>query len=131
MKSLPEYKHLPQSDSKSHTGLRPFQKMLGFLSFKRKVIILGCFNGGVIWASELLRKIRNISGKALTKTSRELEISSSAARTIYPVIPPKVDYRYIELGDILVVALTAGRDWAIDYKSRAGEFIESGAPNKK
>ena len=46
------------------------------------------------------------------------------ARAIYPVIPPRVEYRLTELGEKLVVALNAHRDWAMDNNARVEEAIE-------
>ena len=46
------------------------------------------------------------------------------ARAIYPVIPPRVEYSLTELGETLVVALNALRDWAMDNNARVEEAIE-------
>ena len=61
----------------------------------------------------------------LSQTLRELESYGLVARAIYPVIPPKVEYSLTELGDTLVVALNALRDWAMDNNARVEGAIEA------
>ena len=103
---------------------RPFQKMLGRLSNKWNVLIIRRLSGRTLRPSELRREIGNISAKVLTQALRELESYGLVARAIYPVIPPRVEYSLTELGETLVVALNALRDWAMDNNARVEEAIE-------
>jgi DNA-binding HxlR family transcriptional regulator len=48
---------------------------------------------------DLLRKIGGINQKMLTQTLRNLETDGLIMRTIYPVVPPKVEYRLTKLGE--------------------------------
>ena len=72
---------------------------------------------------KLRREIGNISPVS-TQALRELESYGLVARAIYPVIPPRVEYSLTELGETLVVALNALRDWAMDNNARVEEAIE-------
>ena len=74
--------------------------------------------------SELRRDIGDIFAKVLTQTLREMESYGLVQRTVFPVIPPKVEYSLTELGDNLVVALDALRDWAKDNNHKVEEAIE-------
>ena len=124
MTSNPEYRQLPLDEIKELEKSRPFQKMLGRLSNKWNVLIIRRLSGRTIRPSDLRREIGNISAKVLTQALRELESYGLVARAIYPVIPPRVEYRLTELGETLVVALNALRDWAMDNNARVEEAIE-------
>ena len=124
MTSNPEYRQLPLDEIKKLEKSRPFQKMLGRLSNKWNVLIIRRLSGRTLRPSELRREIGNISAKVLTQALRELESYGLVARAIYPVIPPKVEYSLTELGETLVVALNALRDWAMDNNARVEEAIE-------
>ena len=124
MTSNPEYRQLPLDEIKKLEKSRPFQKMLGRLSNKWNVLIIRRLSGRTIRPSELRREIGNISAKVLTQALRELESYGLVARAIYPVIPPRVEYSLTELGETLVVALNALRDWAMDNNARVEEAIE-------
>tara|TARA_A100001388_G_C28637572_1_gene435412 strand:+ start:121 stop:537 length:417 start_codon:yes stop_codon:yes gene_type:complete len=124
MKSNPEYRQLPLDEIKKLEKSRPFQKMLGRLSNKWNVLIIRRLSGRTLRPSELRREIGNISAKVLTQALRELESYGLVARAIYPVIPPRVEYSLTELGETLVVALNALRDWAMDNNARVEEAIE-------
>ena len=115
---------LPLDEIKKLEKSRPFQKMLGRLSNKWNVLIIRRLSGRTLRPSELRREIGNISAKVLTQALRELESYGLVARAIYPVIPPRVEYSLTELGETLVVALNALRDWAMDNNARVEEAIE-------
>ncbi|MDG2033246.1 MAG: helix-turn-helix domain-containing protein [Rhodospirillales bacterium] len=125
MRIIPEYRHLPPEKIRALEESRPFQKMLGRLSNKWNVVVIRRLNGRTLRPSELRREIGNISAKVLTQTLRELESYGLVSRAVYPVIPPKVEYSLTELGDTLVVALNALRDWAMDNNARVEDAIET------
>ena len=74
--------------------------------------------------SELRRDIGDISAKVLTQTLREMESYGLVERTVFPVIPPKVEYSLTELGDSLVMALDALRNWAMDNNGKVETAME-------
>ncbi len=123
MTATPEYRKLPPEEIKALEESRPFQKMLGRLSNKWNVVVIRRLSGRTVRPSELRREIGNISAKVLTQTLRELESYGLVERKVYPVIPPKVEYSLTELGDTLVVALDALRDWAMDNNARVETAI--------
>ena len=125
MNSVAEYKKLPPGEIRKLEESRPFQKMLGRLSNKWNVMVIRRLSAGTQRPSELRRDIGDISAKVLTQTLRELESYGLVSRTVYPVIPPKVDYSLTPLGDTLVVALDALRDWAMDYNATVEASIDA------
>lgn len=65
---------------------------------KWKTMMIYHLRDGALRSSDLQRSLNGISNKMFTQTARELERSHIIKRTIYPVIPPKVEYALTELG---------------------------------
>ena len=122
--ATPLYKKLPPEELHKLKQSRPFQKMLGRLSNKWNVMVIRRLNGKSMRPSELRRNIGDISAKVLTQTLREMESYGLVERTVFPVIPPKVEYSLTELGNSLVMALDALRDWAMDNNGKVETAIE-------
>jgi DNA-binding HxlR family transcriptional regulator len=64
---------------------------------------------------ELRRMIGGISQKMLTQTLRDLERDGLVSRTIYPEIPPRVEYELTQLGRTLCEPLGSLTQWAHDH----------------
>ncbi|MHA6248091.1 winged helix-turn-helix transcriptional regulator [Pontibacter sp. CAU 1760] len=62
--------------------------------------------------NELKHLITGISQRMLTVTLRSLEEDGLVSRTVYPEIPPRVEYRLTELGQSLLQQLLRLADWA-------------------
>jgi DNA-binding HxlR family transcriptional regulator len=77
----------------------------------KMVIIFHLFARGVLRFSELERAIPAVSQKMLSQHLRELERDGVVQRTVYPVVPPKVEYDLTELGKALCPALDAILKW--------------------
>ncbi len=78
----------------------------------KMVIIFHLFARGVLRFSELERAIPAVSQKMLIQQLRELERDGIVSRTVYPQVPPKVEYRLTEWGQALCPALDALLEWA-------------------
>jgi DNA-binding HxlR family transcriptional regulator len=65
--------------------------------------------------SELKRQIQGISHKMLTQTLRNLERDGLLHRTMYPEIPPRVEYRLTPLGRTLCEPIAAVVGWAQEH----------------
>lgn len=76
------------------------------------VILFHLFGGQVKRFSELERAIPAITQKMLGQQLRALEADGLVVRTVYPQIPPKVEYRLTEWGQELCPALDAILKWA-------------------
>jgi DNA-binding HxlR family transcriptional regulator len=59
-----------------------------------------------------------ISQKMLTQTLRQMERDGLLTRTVYPVVPPKVEYRRTELGATLGAAFCGVWEWAAANRAR-------------
>lgn len=76
------------------------------------VILFHLFGDQVQRFSDLEKRIPGISQKMLAQQLRELEEDGIVTRTVYPQVPPKVDYRMTEWGQMLCPALDALLKWA-------------------
>ncbi|HBO22040.1 MAG TPA: transcriptional regulator [Providencia sp.] len=61
--------------------------------------------------TQLRKHINGISQKMLTQTLRRLERDGLISRHVYPVVPPKVEYKLTELGGSLLVTVKAICGW--------------------
>jgi DNA-binding HxlR family transcriptional regulator len=68
--------------------------------------------------SEIRRGLGSISQKMLTTTLRSLERDGFVTRTVFPTVPPRVDYELTVLGRDLLVPVTALADWALKNAER-------------
>ena len=78
----------------------------------KMVIIFRLFDREVLRFSELQRAIPVISEKMLIQQLRDLERDGIVARTVYPQVPPKVEYQLTQWGQAMCPALDALLEWA-------------------
>ena len=64
---------------------------------------------------QLLGRIDGISRKMLSQTLHAMERDGLVKRTVYPVVPPQVDYSLTELGQSLSEPIKALSTWAYDH----------------
>ncbi|MDR1569939.1 MAG: helix-turn-helix transcriptional regulator [Oscillospiraceae bacterium] len=87
---------------------------------KYKSLILWHLINNTLRFGELRKLIPQATPKMLTQQLRELEESNLVIRTVYPVVPPKVEYRLSELGESIRPILEAMYKWGADYLKRSG-----------
>lgn len=92
-----------------------FQLATDIIGGKWKSYVLWSLKHGKKRNGELKRLIPSISQKMLTQQLRELESSGIVQRVVYPVIPPKVEYRLTKDGEKLIPILQQLHDWAKEY----------------
>src|SRR5437762_8772529 len=83
---------------------------------KWSVLVVGLLGDGSKRFSELRRSIEGISQRMLTLTLRGLERDGLVTRTIFPTIPPRVDYELTDLGRGLSKPVEALGRWAIEHQ---------------
>ena len=71
---------------------------------------------GTLRFTELKRSIDGISQRMLTLTLRQLERDGLVERTVYPTVPPKVEYTLSDFGRTILIPVTALADWALTYR---------------
>lgn len=109
---------------KQHVNMsdcRPVNEVLSRIGDKWTVLVVSLLGRGSMRFSEIKTSIGAISQKMLTATLRGLERDGYVTRTVYPTIPPRVDYELTELGRDLLVPVKALGDWAIKNQQRVAE----------
>lgn len=76
------------------------------------LILLVIADREVVRFNELLRLIPDVSSRVLSGTLRTLEADGLISRTIYPVVPPKVEYRLTDIGMSLIPIISSLTEWA-------------------
>ena len=79
---------------------------------KWTVLVVGKLGKGPLRFNELRTAIGGISQKMLTTTLRGLERDGFVTRTVFPTIPPRVDYELTDLGYELLEPVNALGEWA-------------------
>jgi len=93
-------------------GECPVREVLDRIGDKWSVLVLHLLAGGTLRFSELRNAIDGISQRMLTVTLRGLERDGLVTRTVFPVVPPRVDYELTEMGRSLSQTVCALVAWA-------------------
>src|SRR6266705_1135369 len=78
------------------------REVLDLVADKWSLYVIAELGQGTQRFNELKRSIDGISQRMLTVTLRGLERNGLVTRTIYPVIPPRVEYELTGLGSMLL-----------------------------
>ena len=70
--------------------------------------------------NELKKDLEGISQKVLTDSLRSMEADGIITRTVYPEVPPRVEYALSELGESMRPIIKAMEVWGTDYKNNKG-----------
>jgi DNA-binding HxlR family transcriptional regulator len=79
---------------------------------KWSALVVALLGDGRMRFNDLRRSIDGISQRMLTLTLKALERDGLVTRTVYPTIPPRVEYELTELGHTLLVPIKALTTWA-------------------
>jgi DNA-binding HxlR family transcriptional regulator len=79
-------------------------------------------------SSELRRSIPPITQKVFTEQIRDLEDSGLVKRTIYPSVPPRVEYEATELGQSLREILKSMCHWSSENMQKVRDFRRTRQP---
>lgn len=90
----------------------PSRGVLDLIADKWTVLIIHTLDKKTMRHNELARALGDISQKVLTQGLRKLERSGIVTRTVYPVVPPRVEYALSPLGRSLIGVLGTLSLWA-------------------
>lgn len=93
----------------------PVEAALDVIGGKWKPLILWALGDKVMRFSELQKGLPGVNAKMLTKQLRELEEDRVISRTVYPEVPPRVDYAITDYGKTLIPILEALSAWGTHY----------------
>ena len=91
---------------------RAVSEVLARVGDKWTVLVVGELGQGPRRFNEIRKALGSISQRMLTLTLRGLERDGLATRTVYPTIPPKVEYELTALGRSLLVPVSGIGLWA-------------------
>jgi DNA-binding HxlR family transcriptional regulator len=94
------------------------REVLNRVGDKWSVLVVALLGDGKRRFSELRRTIEGISQRMLTLTLKGLERDGLITRTMYPTIPPRVEYELTKLGRSLLIPITGLGAWASQNRER-------------
>ena len=113
--SIPGNLNVPEPDAAFHLGgCSGINEVLSRIGDKWSVQVVMLLRGGPRRFGELRRSVTGISQRMLTLTLRGLERDGLVMRTMFPTIPPRVDYELTGLGHSLREPVEALGRWAME-----------------
>jgi DNA-binding HxlR family transcriptional regulator len=106
----------------------PSRRLLDRIGDRWTVLIVGALDDGPVRFGALATRVGGISQKMLTQTLRSLERDGFVTRTVYPEIPPRVEYELTPLGRSLQGPLHALEQWAVENMDAVWANQQTAAP---
>ncbi|MDR1620070.1 MAG: helix-turn-helix transcriptional regulator [Clostridiales bacterium] len=97
--------------------LCPVATTVDLIGNKWKLLILRDILTGPKRFGELRKSLEGISQKVLTDNLRSMEQDGILVRTVYPEVPPRVEYSLSELGETMRPIISAMESWGKEYKA--------------
>lgn len=91
---------------------------------KWKIRLLWFINEGYLRPSELQRKIPDATRRVLNIQLKELEEHELITKTIYPVVPPKVEFALTDFGKTIIPVIAMLGKWGDDNEERLKTVIK-------
>lgn len=98
----------------------PVSATIRLIGGKYKALLLWHLTDQTLRFNQLHKLVPEATPKMLTQQLRELEEDGLIARTVYPVVPPRVDYSLTELGKSLFPILEAMYNWGSALMEKEG-----------
>lgn len=96
----------------SECGAPALIDILSLIGNKWSVMVVGALSKGPMRYSQIFRQIDGVSQRMLTLTLKALERDGLLTRTVFPTIPPRVDYALTKRGKSLIAPLSELWLWA-------------------
>lgn len=105
-------KAAPAEAHDDHAQCKALGRVLDRIGDKWTIMVVGGLSNGPMRFNALQRLIDGVSHRMLTLTLRGLEQDGLVKRTVYPTVPPKVEYQLTDVGRSLIEPLSALSSWA-------------------
>ncbi len=103
------------TDTSQVANCSAMSDVLNRIGDKWSVMVVGMLGrNGTLRFNELKRMINGVSQRMLTLTLRNLERDGLVTRTIYPEVPPRVEYSLTQLGKTLQEPIASLWDWSAE-----------------
>ena len=96
----------------------PVQTTVQLIGSKWKLLIMRNLLARPWRFNELHKNLEGISQKVLTDSLRSMEEDGIIIRTVYPEVPPRVEYALSELGESMRPIIKAMETWGAEYKKK-------------
>jgi len=107
--------------AKKDLPICPVATTVSLIGNKWKLLILRDILTGPKRFGELRKSLEGISQKVLTDSLREMESDGLLIRTVFPEVPPRVEYSLSELGENMRPILKTMESFGKEYKELAGK----------
>src|SRR6202163_4676827 len=107
---IPGTLHVPED-------CRAVSEVLSRVGDKWTILVVGELGQGPKRFNEIRRALGSISQRMLTLTLRGLERDGLVTRTVFPTVPPRVDYELTKLGRSLLEPVNGLSLWAADHQT--------------
>ena len=97
-----------ESRNKAHLE---FNRVLNIIGSKWNLFIIWSLKDGTLRFSELQKRMGDVNSKTITKHLRDLEKNEIVTRSVYPEVPPRVEYTLTEKGQAFLPVFEAIRKW--------------------
>ncbi len=125
----------PGNKKVSREACPAVRDVLSLVGDKWSVLVVALLGDGSKRFSELKRAIEGISQRMLTLTLRNLERDGLLTRTVFPTIPPRVDYELTKLGHTLLEPVLELASWAeknrVQIQTARDKYDRENAGRKK
>ena len=96
----------------------PVATTVSLIASKWKLLIIRNLLARPWRFNELKKDLEGISQKVLTDSLRSMEADSIITRTVYPEVPPRVEYALSELGESMRPIIQSMETWGLAYKAQ-------------
>lgn len=109
---------LPDVDKGRNAGLSRVATTVQLIGSKWKLLIMRNLLQRPWRFNELRKNLEGISQKVLTDSLRSMEEDGIITRTVYPEVPPRVEYALSALGESMRPIMDAMEAWGNNYKNQ-------------
>ena len=96
----------------------PVATTVALIGSKWKLLILRNLMARPWRFNELKKDLNGVSQKVLTDSLRSLEEDGIVTRTVYPEVPPRVEYALSDLGESMRPIIDVMQRWGLEYQTR-------------